>query len=244
MEGEDLIRVVEFNGIGKVSFIKKTAVRNMKITIKPFKGVQVTLPKFVSFESAGKFVEEKKQWIRSSQLKLTRFENKRTIFNPNVPYSTNDHRLILEKHNRATIKTVISQGIIRVTYPDFADAGDIRIQTAVRKAVHRAWRIEATRYIPERVEELARVHNLSYRRLTFRDNKTRWGSCSRDNNINLSIHLVRLPEALCEYVILHELAHTVYKHHQASFWNYLDHLTGGKAKMLDKELNKYSPEVW
>jgi hypothetical protein len=216
----------------------------MKITIKPFKGVQVTLPKSASFESAGKFVVEKQQWIRNSQLKLNRFENKRTIFEKDELFSTRDHVLMLEKHPRATIKTIISQGIIRVAYPDFADIKDNRIQNAIRKAVHQAWRIEAARHLPERINALAQTHGLSFSRLTFRDNKSRWGSCSRDNNINLSIHLIRLPEALGDYVILHELAHTVHKHHQKAFWNFLDEITGGRAKKLDRELNKYSPEIW
>jgi predicted metal-dependent hydrolase len=55
---------------------------------------------------------------------------------------------------------------------------------------------------------------------------------------------MRLPHHLCNYVILHELAHTLHKHHQMAFWQYLDRLTDGKARKLDKELNGYSPEIW
>jgi predicted metal-dependent hydrolase len=94
------------------------------------------------------------------------------------------------------------------------------------------------------VKQLADKNHLKFSRLTYRDNKTRWGSCSRDNKISLNIHLMRLPDHLCEYVILHELAHTIYKHHQKAFWQYLDQLTSGRARILDKQLNGYSPEVW
>jgi predicted metal-dependent hydrolase len=150
----------------------------------------------------------------------------------------------LEKHAKATIKTVIGHGRITVMFPDFADVSDHRVQKAVRKAILQAWRLEAAKYLPGLVKQLKEKNHLKFSRLTFRDNKTRWGSCSRDNKISLNIHLMRLPDHLCEYVILHELAHTVFKHHQKAFWQYRDQLTRGRARIFDKELNGYSPEVW
>jgi len=237
------VKIVEFKEIGKVSFIWR-AVRNLKITIRPFKGVQVTVPRFVSMESAGKFVEEKKSWIKKSQLRLSRYEKNVTVFNEQSRFDTRDYHLELFRHNFSTIKTVIGKGKIAVYYPDFADLKDLRIQTAIRKAIHHAWRLEAQKYLPERLRFLAEQFQLEYQKITVRDNKTRWGSCSRDNNINLNIHLMRLPPQLCDYVILHELAHTTHKHHQKAYWQFLDGLTQGKARQLDKELSKYSPVVW
>ena len=69
--------------------------------------------------------------------------------------------------------------------------------------------------------------------------KTRWGSCSFKNNINLSLHLMRLREELIDYVILHELVHTKVKNHSREFWTTLD-IYCPKSKSLDKELKKYS----
>jgi predicted metal-dependent hydrolase len=236
--------VIDFKGIGQVKFVRKSSVRNLKITIRPFKGIQVTMPGFISLENAGKFVEEKRSWIRDTQLKLARYEKKATVFEENTGFSTKDHVLVLERHAKATIKTVIGQGQVRVIFPDFADVKDERVQRAVKKALTQTWRIEAGKYLPERLSVLAKQHNLHFSRVTVRDNKTRWGSCSRDNNINLNIHLMRLPERLADYVILHELAHTIHKHHQKAFWQFLESITGGRARQLDKELNQYSPEVW
>jgi predicted metal-dependent hydrolase len=241
---EEFVKIVEYKDIGKVSFIRKASVRNLKITIKPFNEVRVIVPGFVSMESAGKFVEEKKSWIRTTQLKLARYENRATLYNEETVYRTKEHLLVLQRHPKATIRTTIGQGKVIVCFPDFADVKDQRVQKAIKKALSQAYRIEATKYLPERLKILAENHNLQFRRITVRDNKTRWGSCSRDNNINLNIHLMRLPQPLCDYVILHELSHTVHKHHQKAFWQFLEILCGGRAKILDRELNKYSPEVW
>jgi predicted metal-dependent hydrolase len=244
MAEEELVKIVEYKEIGKVSFVRKSSMRSLKITIRPFKGVKVSVPWFMSFESADRFVEEKRPWIRKSQLRLIRYEKGITVFDEKTAFSTRDHSLVLDKHAKSTIRTVIGRERIVVLFPHYADVRDSRIQKAIRKAIHQAWRIEAAKYLPDMIQRLAKQYNLQYGRLTVRNNKTRWGSCSRDNNISLNIHLMRLPQLLCEYILLHELCHTVHKHHQKVFWQYLDRLTGGRARELDRELNGYSPEVW
>lgn len=242
--GEDLLKIVNYNDIGNVTFIRKDSARNLKITIKPFKGVQVIFPRAVSLEKAGQFVEEKRLWIKKSQLKLKKLEKRTTVFDESNEIRTHDHVLVLQRHDKPTIKTVIGSGRVLVLFPSFADVSDPRIQAAIKKALLVTWRIEAKKNLPERVDYLSRKFNLTYRRVTVRDNKSRWGSCSRDNSISLNIHLMRLPEHLCDYIILHELAHTVHRHHQKSFWDFLDQLTSGRAKILDRQLLEYSPEIW
>jgi len=90
-----------------------------------------------------------------------------------------------------------------------------------------------------RINELASDFGYTFNRVTIRSQKTRWGSCSTKNNINLNIHLSRLPQHLCDYVLLHELVHTKVKNHSKDFWKELDKSTNSKAKQLDKELGKY-----
>jgi hypothetical protein len=241
---KESFRIVEFKEIGQVSFIRKDSSRNLKITLRPFRGVQVIIPRFVTFKSAEKFVEHKIIWIKRQQARLARYEGGITVFDENTTFRTRDHTLIMGMHPKATVRVVIKNGLIRLNYPEYADAKDPRVQKVLRKAIHEVWHMEAQKYLPDLLNKLAHQHNFRYNRLSLRNNKTRWGSCSRDNNIHLNIHLMRLPVHLCEYIILHELCHTVHKNHKKPFWLLLDQLTGRKARQLDKELNKYSPEVW
>jgi predicted metal-dependent hydrolase len=241
---EETVNIVEYKDIGKVYVTRKASVRNLKIVIKPLKGVQVIIPAFMTMENALRFVEEKIPWIKKSQMKLKKLEHGITVFDEHTVFKTNNHMLILDKHQKPTLKTVISLGEIRVTFPDYADIRDSRIQKVIRKAVHKAWLIEAKVYLPQRLQLLSNINGLHYSGVTIRDNKTRWGSCSGDNRISLNIHLMRLPQHLCDYIILHELCHTVHKHHQKAFWVFLNQLTVGKARELDKELNHYAPQIW
>ncbi len=96
---------------------------------------------------------------------------------------------------------------------------------------------EARRMLRSRVEELAGIYGFSINRVFIRRQKTRWGSCSGKNNINLNLKLAALPEMLCDYVILHELVHTRIKNHGRDFWQELGKYVGD-ARGLRNRLNR------
>lgn len=97
----------------------------------------------------------------------------------------------------------------------------------------------AKRMLVGRLREIAKIYDFHYAKVTIRKQKTRWGSCSAKNNISLNINLVRLPEDLRDYVLLHELVHTRIKNHSKAFWAELDKFMGGNAKKLAKKVKKY-----
>ncbi len=97
----------------------------------------------------------------------------------------------------------------------------------------------ARRRLVDRLNYLAGKHDFQYNRVFIKNQKTRWGSCSGKNNINLNVNLVRLPDELIDYTILHELVHTRIKNHGQRFWAQLDRLLGDAGK-LDRALNEYN----
>ena len=90
-----------------------------------------------------------------------------------------------------------------------------------------------------RLDCFCEKHRFSYNRAGFRCQKTRWGSCSGQNNISLNVNIAFLPEELQDYILLHELVHTKVKNHSKHFWAELDKYTRDRAKELSKELKKY-----
>lgn len=93
-----------------------------------------------------------------------------------------------------------------------------------------------------RLDELAVRHGFRYNRLSIRNQKTRWGSCSAVNNISLNEKLVLLPDRLLDYVLMHELLHTRIKNHGPGFWAELNRLTGD-ARGLARSLRSYGMEL-
>ena len=96
----------------------------------------------------------------------------------------------------------------------------------------------ARKVLIDRLIKISKKTGLSFNKVSIRNQKTRWGSCSYTNNISLNIKLINLPEKLIDYVIYHELVHTVEKNHSSNFWNLLNHYLP-ESKKLNKELNNY-----
>jgi predicted metal-dependent hydrolase len=94
-----------------------------------------------------------------------------------------------------------------------------------------------------RLEHFSEKYNMPYKRAAFRCQKTRWGSCSGKNSINLNVNIVFLPRELQDYILIHELVHTKAKNHSKIFWTELDKYTEGRAKELSKKLKKYNMKV-
>ena len=124
-------------------------------------------------------------------------------------------------------------------YPQNADFCDNKVQELLCRVRETALRRIAGEYLPQRLQRLAAEHGFSYSAVSLRSSRTRWGSCSNKGNISLSIYLQLLPAHLSDYVMLHELCHTVEMNHQPSFWALMDKVTAGKAKRLRNELKGY-----
>ncbi|MCF7859504.1 MAG: M48 family metallopeptidase [Candidatus Cloacimonetes bacterium] len=107
------------------------------------------------------------------------------------------------------------------------------------KEIPQSGKPEARKILLQRLKELAELHDFSFNRSFIRSQKTRWGSCSAKNNINLNIKLINLPEELRDYVIVHELVHTRVKNHQQEFWQEMQKYIK-QPRTLDKQLNNYN----
>jgi len=99
-------------------------------------------------------------------------------------------------------------------------------------------RAEAKKKLVNRLNELSEQYGFNYNKVSVRNQKTRWGSCSSKNNINLNMKLVRLPDEMIDYVLLHELVHTRIKNHTNAFWIELNKFVGD-AKGMSKKMNEY-----
>lgn len=78
---------------------------------------------------------------------------------------------------------------------------------------------QAVEYIPGRVEYFAKKEGISYGRITIRNQKTRWGSCSSRGNLNFNCLLMLAPPEVIDYVVVHELCHRRQMNHQKAFWD-------------------------
>jgi predicted metal-dependent hydrolase len=229
-------KVVMLQGVGKVTLSQSNRSKRIKLSVRPNRKVMVSFPEYVTFREAADFAVKNSDWIIKQQQKYTLGS---TAFHPDLPVKTRFHTLYFRREGeKFSVKQKKFE--IYLCYPEKYVGSDPELQEAVNRVLVSVYRWEANHYLPGRISELARAHGFSFNRITIRDNRSNWGSCSSRNNISLNLHLMKLPDHLIDYVLLHELVHTKVKNHSAAFWSMLDSVTGGRAGDLTHEMKKYS----
>ncbi len=235
-------RVVKnIDGIGEVVLHRSRKARRYGIRIEPFMGLVVVVPWNASYRAALEVVERHRAWVIRH---LAMAKNRETQLTHSANTGRRVTRMhILEAHPDEidAVDIQVRSGVISVCYPRTLSLESATVQKAMRDGVASAYRLEARRHIPGRVRELASKNGFRYGRLTLKNLRSRWGSCSAANNINLNIQLMRLTDELIDFVILHELVHTQVKDHGPKFWKSLERVSGN-AKALDAKLRK--AHVW
>ena len=192
----------------------------------------VSFPFFITPKEAMAFVEKNQQWVLKQQEKM---KARSTNVKPGTVIETKLHKIRIVQGEKNDAKRKGDSIIISVS--DFENEESIAFIDQIVTAVYRH---EAKRLLPVRISDLAKKHGFSYSKVTIRNNRRNWGSCSSKNNISLNLQMMKLPVKLIDYILLHELVHTEVKNHGPKFWERLNQITDGKARELAHEVKKYS----
>ena len=96
------------------------------------------------------------------------------------------------------------------------------IREKVLRQIDLFYKKEVNKVIIPLLEKWSALMKVEYKRISFRKVKTRWGSCSYDNNLSFNIFLAKLPIEAIEYIVVHELAHIKHKNHSKEFWGFVE----------------------
>ncbi len=257
-------KIISHSEFGTITISKKAGAIAIRLSVHPLRGISMSIPFFTSFSVAERFITEKADWIRTTLEKQKRKEESRKViykegleiktlrriirfradYSPFANLQTSD-KLNSSANKNTKLKVRVSDTHATVIYPIFGDP--LKFQQQLKEAVVKYLRYEAKEILPERAAQLAATFGFKYNKIFLKNNTSNWGSCSKLNNINLNIHLVRLTPDLCDYIILHELCHLRHRNHGPAFHTLLNSIClshcGKQEKQLTKELRLYSTRL-
>lgn len=191
----------------------------MSIKIEDVHGLQVVLPKRMSERHVLPFVEQSREWIERHL--PSALANPRQEAWHELPNSL-ALRALNETWSIDYLKAAGPVRIISRPHEELVVMGDVDNRADCREKLDVWIRKRAKKYLSARTRELADAHGFVVNNISVRGQKTRWGSCCSRQNISLNYKLVFLPAELVDYVIVHELCHTVHLDHSPSFWRLVE----------------------
>jgi predicted metal-dependent hydrolase len=230
------------NDAGEIIIRKRRNARRLSIRINRNAQVTVTVPLIVSYRDAEQFILSRKDWIVRTRRKVLLEAVPEIVYGEGEILKTSHHRILVQRSRNSTVNFRINKMHTVVNIPAGADLQAKAVQDLIRRAITETLRREAREYLVPRVSQLAVKYGFTYNRVTVKNLKSRWGSCSSLNNINLNIHLMRLPDRLSDYVILHELTHTRHHNHSKAFWDELAKYVAEPSKVA-RELRKFRTDI-
>ena len=199
---------------GELTIKRRTGTRSVRIHMATDGHFVISCGRLVPF----RFIRE---FIDSSRDELRKIARKTSVAEPYKHGQAigQRHRIAIvptQMVAEPTVRTKFQQIIVQIP-PSFS-LEDQSVQQKIRAAVTKALRQEAKQILPQRLAMLAAEHGFHYERVRFSHAGSRWGSCSSSGTISLNIALMKLPDELIQYVLIHELCHTRHMDHSTAFW--------------------------
>lgn len=160
---------------------------------------------------------KKSDWINKSKEKLLQKKGKALDFSQQAElyYRGGPYPLKLTEQTKKRTSLVFNREVFLLHYHQY----DERL---FQKYVDNFYKEEAKQFIPPLVEKWSGKMALFPTEIRFRKTKRQWGSCSGKNVLSFNTMMMKLPQDVIQYIIVHELAHIKHKHHQKSFWKLVE----------------------
>lgn len=195
-----------------------------KMRIRIIEGnIKVTAPTGISESKVKAFVESHKQRILQhleEQSKKQVEEVKRYEEGAPVIYQGFTYPLHIERIDTLLGEVKLGEDRLTVFVPRYIQ--EQKTSSYVQQLLIQAYKQQAEVIFKERIDHFAVLMGVKYNTLRIKDQKTKWGSCSSKKNINLNYRLILAPQAVMDYVIVHELAHLIHMNHSKEFWHIVE----------------------
>ena len=186
--------------------VRHPRARRYLLRLRPDGTARVTIPRGGSVTTARQFVERNRSWLERQFQRLQARPQRPSNWQVGSELLFRGELVQIQSDGPGRIR--LGSETLRVT----EGAADLR------PVIEKLLRQMATRELSLRAMELASQHGFTVNRVTVRNQRTRWGSCSRRGTISLNWRLIQTPDYVRDYIALHELAHLRHMNHSRRFW--------------------------
>jgi hypothetical protein len=187
-------------------FVPHPRARRYLLRLLPDGSARVTIPRRGSVAAARDFAARNTHWLEQQLQRQAAQPKTSPGWAVGIEIFFRGELVRVEATAAALVR--IGTELVKVT------EGSTDLRLAIQKHL---WRLAAKEF-PPRVMALAAVHGITATRVSVRNQKSRWGSCSRRGTISLNWRLIQCPAFVADYIILHELAHQRQMNHSEKFW--------------------------
>ncbi len=208
LPGQEWLRVG--SRLVRLWLVNNPRARRYVLRLRPNGDARVAIPRRGTSAQARQFAERNVAWLERQLLKQS------TAPAPHASWQVDTEILFRGQLVRLHLGVNGQSHLLQFadeSFPLVEPNGDLRPH------VERYLQQLAARELPARVLELAVLHQFTVRNVAVRNQRSRWGSCSRRATISLNWRLVQTPLFVRDYIILHELAHLKQMNHSRRFWS-------------------------
>ena len=198
---------------GTITLRRSAKASHVRIRVAPDGRLRASLPLYAPLFLVKRLIKNSREQLRALLVE----HHGESSFEAGMQIGKS-HTLFVRPTSASTVTAKRHKLQIVVSLPETKTLQDHDVTRIIRDAVLEALRVEAKSYLPKRLAFLAAQHGFHYDKVRFSHASGRWGSCSSNGTISLNIALMKLPYTLIDYVLIHELSHTIQMNHSPAFW--------------------------
>ncbi|MCK5609761.1 M48 family metallopeptidase [Candidatus Pacearchaeota archaeon] len=203
-----------------LSVRRSMRARRLRLQINSNGEFQLVIPWLTTQRAVDRFLKENQSWIDRQITSIEKQKAKR----PTVQYGTGDLfyyfgekvKLAVQPSDRKRSNLRVQEDQMVISLYRHVGKKDGKI--AVKKVIEQFYRKKAEEVIHDRLQFFNEHYQFRYNRVTLRNQKTRWGSCSSRGNLNFNWRLIMAPIEVIDYVVAHELCHLKEMNHSSRYW--------------------------
>lgn len=212
--------------------------RSVSIYLYPHRPIKVLAGKQTTQKVIVDFLMTKRDWIEKNFAKFSeikeRFPEKKIKAFEDFPFLGQSRRLkvVITLHKKPFVSVTEEHLLLHIPRNDWSADSLIQEHPTALSEIRHFYKREAVQFLTQRLNFWSEQMNLRPAQIRFREQRTRWGSCSSRKSINLNWRLIVFNQEIIDYVIVHELAHLQHMNHSAHFWALVEKYVGNYKELM------------